>query len=159
MPATLTMKLNRQQRTWLVIRTVADDGAIRRSSYPVFSGEGEHRNNPDSTDQANAGPLPKGRYFVVDRPSGGTLGPLRDALTGRDEWFALYRDDGRVNDTTTVNGVRRGQFRMHPGTRSVGCVTFINESHFTEARNTLLAQSTETLPGGSTTYYGILTVE
>ena len=43
---------------------------------PVFSGAGKDRNNPNSTDKANAGPLPKGTYYIVDgdlKASGGNV--------------------------------------------------------------------------------------
>jgi hypothetical protein len=158
MPESLSMRLNRQDRTWLVLRRVAADGTITRVSYPVFSGAGEHRNNPDSTSLADAGPLPTGRYYVVDRPTGGRLGPARDWITGRDKWFALFRDDGRINDQTMVNGVRRGEFRMHPGSRSVGCVTFVHEQQFNELRAILLNTTTATIPNTSIQYYGLLQV-
>ena len=160
MPESLSMRLNRRDRTWLVLRRVDPDGTIRRTSYPVFSGSGEHRNNPDSIAEANAGPIPTGRYYIVDRPSGGRLGPIRDRFTGRDKWFALFRDDGNIDDETTVNGVRRGEFRMHPGTISVGCVTFVHEEHvhFNEVRRVLLQAKTANVPGSSSVYYGILQV-
>jgi hypothetical protein len=40
-----------------------------------------------------------------------------NALTGNpsfhDQWFALYRDDGLIDDWTWINGVNRGDFRLH----------------------------------------------
>lgn len=78
--------------------------------FAAFSGNGPHRNNPDSQNVANDGPIPTGSYYIVDRKSGGALGPLRDWVLGRDEWFALYRDDGSVDDATFVQSVARGQF-------------------------------------------------
>lgn len=158
MTVTMSMTLNSQPIAQLTLSYTDSSGTAQTKSYSVFSGSGDDTNNPDSTDKADAGPLPTGNYYIVDRPSGGTLGPLRDWLTGRDEWFALYRDDGTINDSTIVNGVVRGQFRMHPGTRSVGCVTFTSGEKFQEMRGILLATTKATIPGGTTTHYGILTV-
>ena len=114
MPETLEMTLNSKPTTWLTLRQVASSGTITRTSYPVFSGTGADVNNPKSTDKADAGPLPKGTYYVVDRPTGGRLGGLRDWLGGKDIWFALYRKDAKVDDPVgvTENGV--GDRHLHP---------------------------------------------
>jgi RHS repeat-associated protein len=152
------MILNGGQTTWLTHRQVGADGTITRTSYPVFSGMGADRNNPASTGVPDSGPIPLGTYYIVDRPSGGRLGGLRDWVTGRDEWFALYRDDGCVDDKTTVGGKTRGNFRLHPGTVSKGCVTFVHKDQFSEVRNLLLGTTTGTVPGTSLTYYGTITV-
>ncbi len=159
MAETLFMTLNSQEQTWLVLRQVDSSGNITRTSYPVFSGAGEHKNNPNSTHLANAGPIPKGKYFVVDRPTGGRLGPLWDTLGGKDIWFALYRDDGNIDDQTVIDDTVRGQFRMHPGTRSVGCVTFVHRKQFDQLREILLDTQKETIPKTSISYYATLTVD
>lgn len=158
MPATFSMTLNSQEIAQLKLTYADANGKQQTKTYSVFSGAGEDRNNPASTDKADAGPLPLGKYYVVDRESGGRLGRLRDWWNDKDIWFALYRDDGHVNDSTIINGVKRGQFRMHPGSRSVGCVTFIKRKEFDEMREILLATPTAPIPGGSTQYYAILTV-
>ena len=162
MPARLSMRLNSQSTTPLSIGYDDDERQICTSvSFPVFSGTPEHRNKPESTHLADAGPIPLGRYYVVDRPTGGGRDWVRQNLwdfDGRGDWFALFRIDGNVNDYTRVRGTRRGNFRMHPGTRSVGCVTFTQKSHFDQARRILLSQSTATVPGSGLSYYGILTV-
>ncbi|WP_179747145.1 DUF2778 domain-containing protein [Paraburkholderia bryophila] len=79
----------------------------------------------------NAGPIPKGRYYIIGRQSGGRLGWLWDWAKDKashvqhDQWFALYRNDGVIDDYTFVHGVRRGNFRLHPDGRfgiSEGCI-------------------------------------
>jgi len=37
----------------------------------------ESRNNPEKTNVTDIGPIVRGRYFIVERPSGGRLGPFR----------------------------------------------------------------------------------
>ena len=61
-------------------------------------------------------PIPKGRYYIIKRKPGGRLGRLRDfgldLWSNRDRatWFALYSADGKIDDWTFVNSVRRGNF-------------------------------------------------
>ncbi|MFX1673677.1 DUF2778 domain-containing protein [Paraburkholderia sp. A2WS-5] len=55
--------------------------------------------------------------------------------TDRSQWFALYRDDEKIDDETFVNGVRRGSFRLHPigpMRRSEGCITLANPAGFAQ---------------------------
>lgn len=85
--------------------------------FTAFSGNaGPHRNNPDSSSVMDTGPLPPGRYYIVDRPRGGMLGPIRDLAnsiatgSNRDLWFGLYRDDGKFDDVTYIDGVMRAHF-------------------------------------------------
>jgi len=129
--------------------------------YVAFSGNGLDRNNPDSGAVAGNGPIPLGRYYIVDRQSGGTLGGIRDFFTGRDEWFALYRDDGSVDDETFIGGVRRGEFRLHPrgpsGT-SLGCIVIQDPADFPALRATLLASSVAFVPGTGARTYGTVDV-
>ncbi|WP_425480186.1 tlde1 domain-containing protein [Dyella monticola] len=57
------------------------------------------------------------------------------------EWFALYRDDGSIDDYTRVNGIRRGNFRLHPAGgygRSLGCITLPSYTDFHAIRKALL---------------------
>lgn len=108
--------------------------------FPAYSGnKGQHRNNPDSVSIINVGPLPPGRYYIVQRPTGGPLNPLRDYINSvisgsdREVWFGLYRDDGMIDDFTFTEGVKRGSFRLHPagyqGT-SNGCITLPSRAHY-----------------------------
>ncbi|HCM1960442.1 TPA: DUF2778 domain-containing protein, partial [Salmonella enterica subsp. houtenae serovar 43:z4,z23:-] len=57
---------------------------------------------------------------------------------GRDEWFALYKDDWGIDDGTWINGVHRGLFRLHPGRVSEGCITIAHNSDYGLIRNALL---------------------
>lgn len=96
----------------------------------AFSGTDQGTENPDDTAMENVGPLPRGTYYLVDRQSGGLLGFIRDwwsahgrVSTDRHEWFMLWNPVS--GDTTNVNGIRRGNFRLHPMGRmrlSEGCI-------------------------------------
>ncbi|WP_394327149.1 tlde1 domain-containing protein [Enterobacter cloacae] len=47
----------------------------------------------------------------------------------RDLWFALLREDERIDDTTFINKVERGSFRLHPAGssgNSDGCITLVS---------------------------------
>jgi hypothetical protein len=126
--------------------------------FMAFSGDGIYRNRGGCVGLADKGPIPAGKYWIVDRPTGG-LGSQAWAWTKdtwnsawrtpshHDEWFALYRDDGQVDDWTWVNGVRRGNFRLHPaGGRgaSHGCITISSYAEFQRIRQALL--HTNTIP-------------
>jgi Protein of unknown function (DUF2778) len=133
------------------------DGA----SCTAFSGNGPHRNNPDSMAVPNDGPIPSGQYYIVDRQSGGTLGGIRDFFTSRDEWFALYRDDGTIDDQTFIDSVRRGEFRLHPigpARTSLGCITLQHKSEYQKMRKYLLAQPVAYIPATGTRTYGTVSV-
>lgn len=136
-------------------------------SMPAFSGKDSHVDNPTATAVANAGPLPKGMYYIIGRQSGGRFGWLRDWLKDRashvehDQWFALYRNDGVVDDYTFVDGVRRGNFRLHPNGRfgiSEGCITILSQTQFDKLRQFLLGQDTKVIPGTNIKYYGTVEV-
>ncbi|MBX9294310.1 DUF2778 domain-containing protein, partial [Serratia marcescens] len=103
-----------------------------------------------------------------DRPSGGlksqTITFIKDIVTNVDHnsWFALYRDDGTVNDRTWINGIMRGQFRLHPigplGL-SEGCVTFYSQNEFNRLRAALLKSKTARVPGTTLQAYGTIEVK
>lgn len=110
------------------------------SCYSAFSGIGEYVNQPASACLVDQGPIPTGRYYILNRESGGRLGWLYDRFGGRSEWFALYADDGEINDFTTwCEDVVRGQFRLHPrgpSGISQGCIVIDQAADFqTLARN------------------------
>lgn len=65
---------------------------------------------------------------------------------GRDEWFALYKDDWGIDDGTWINDVYRGLFRLHPGTLSQGCITIGHNSDFAQIRNALMNTSLIQVP-------------
>ncbi|WP_186109656.1 DUF2778 domain-containing protein [Burkholderia gladioli] len=132
-------------------------------SVAAFSGNGRYVNDPAATAITDKGPLPTGTYYIVDRQSGGHLGWLYDAVkdvtlnTRRAEWFALYRNDGKIDDWTTIKGIRRGHFRLHPVGRigeSSGCITVKNPAQFEKLRVFLKAQPIFQVPGAVLRAYG-----
>jgi len=160
MPVSCTFTLNRRSMSALVCPGF---GSIR-----AFSGNGHRINDPDFVTEKEAGPLPKGLYYIVDRESGGHPGWLWDSLkdmaasTRRTEWFALYRDDGHIDDWTFIDGVRRGNFRLHPVGRlgeSDGCITLPSREEFKALRAHLKMQPPKFIPGSSTRYYGTINVQ
>ncbi|GBQ96517.1 hypothetical protein AA23498_2659 [Acetobacter nitrogenifigens DSM 23921 = NBRC 105050] len=135
-------------------------------AVPAFSGSGRYINDPSAIGEKDNGPIPTGTYYILARQSGGRLGFLEDALkdalagTKRQDWFALYRDDGSLDDTTTIKGLVRGAFRLHPVGYwgiSEGCVTLPSVTSFYRLREFLLSQRPETANG--IIYYGVLTVK
>ncbi|SMG39130.1 Protein of unknown function [Paraburkholderia susongensis] len=137
-------------------------------SVAAFSGNGRYVDDPDFTNVVEEGAIPKGVYYIVDRESGGHLGWLLDAAkdwwaaTHRAQWFALYRDDGAIDDWTFVEGIKRGNFRLHPVGRfgaSDGCITLPSREQFKTLRSYLKAQSPAFVPGTVTRYYGTVEVQ
>lgn len=64
------------------------------------------------------------------------LRELKDLVnhTNHDEWFGLFSAQ-TMSDSVFVNGVKRGQFRLHPlrpdgSGESWGCITFFKVSDF-----------------------------
>ena len=116
--------------------------------FPAYSGEaGSMRNNPDSIGLKDIGPLPPGQYYIVTRATGGFGTKARDwfasEISGSDRsvWFALYRNDGNIDDHTFIEQVNRGNFRLHPaGYKGIsqGCITLPRKSDFMLLRETLL---------------------
>lgn len=108
--------------------------------FPAYSGyAGSTRNNPDDIEKVEAGPLPPGRYYIVSKPTGGRFPVLHDFIASvvsgsdRSVWFALYRDDGKIDDHTFIGKVERGNFRLHPaGYRGIseGCITLPSRSNY-----------------------------
>ncbi|MBN4080234.1 DUF2778 domain-containing protein [Beggiatoa alba] len=88
-------------------------------------------------------------------------GPLRDLFTSRDEWFALYADDDRIDDETFCKRVKRGQFRLHPkGTigRSEGCIVIEKKTDYQFLRSILKNSEQVDVPGIALKAYGRLVV-
>ena len=130
-------------------------------SFPAFSGLGTNVNKRASACLAGMGPIPPGAYYILDRESGGRLGAIKDRLTGRNEWFALYATDGNVDDSMFCNGVARGNFRLHPKGatgRSEGCVTLAEQADFNHLRTILRSASPVPVPGGKYAAYGVVGV-
>lgn len=68
----------------------------------------------------------------------------------------------RWEDTTLVNGVMRGRFRLHPiGPRhlSEGCITVMDVREFDKLRDYLLSSPLAYLPGTMVRYFGTVTVK
>lgn len=117
--------------------------------FPAYSGHaGLNRNNPDSVSLKKKGPLPPGKYFIVVRSRGGLRSRWHDMIkelesgSNRDYWFALYRDDGTIDDLTFIDSVKRGAFRLHPaGVSGIseGCITLPNHSHYQILQHALLS--------------------
>jgi hypothetical protein len=101
--------------------------------FPAFSGFGKDVNSRSFACAPNMGPIPPGTYYIVDRESGGVLGPLWDRIKGRKNWFALYAIDGKIDDITYCNQIERGNFRLHPkGAAGIskGCIVVESHSDF-----------------------------
>lgn len=133
-------------------------------TFPVFSGKAPIINNPNCTYVESSGAIPVGRYWVVDRPKGSLVNQARsaflDRLNGSDhaDWLALFSSQ-TMNDTTFVNGVSRGSFRLHPLRKdgsgySEGCITFVNRPEFYQVRKFILRHKLAKVPGSRS---GLLT--
>ncbi|EPT7003277.1 DUF2778 domain-containing protein [Cronobacter malonaticus] len=127
-------------------------------TFMAFSGNGANRNRAGCSHIPTIGPLPPGKYWIVDRVQGGFYARsvsgtkdfynkvFHDAQFGHADWFALWRDDLGIDDWTWVNGIKRGNFRLHPGTISEGCITLYRSSDFEVLRNSLLGTSLIDVP-------------
>jgi hypothetical protein len=128
-------------------------------SFQAFSGKGIYRNRGGCSAIPDAGPIPPGKYWIVDRPEGGFFSGLRsgvkdiynraryNAQFDHADWFALYRDDGAVDDFTWIDGISRGLFRLHPGQISQGCITLPSNIDYTAIRQALLRTRKTPIPG------------
>lgn len=129
------------------------------ATYPAFSGAAGARNDPSQVNVPNVGAIPPGTYYIIDRQSGGHLGWLNRLLGIKTNWFSLYSDDGQIDDFASVGGVLRGQFRLHPGGNSAGCITLTNSNDFDRLRSLLLETQKAKIPGTNINYYGTVTVK
>ncbi|MGU7781629.1 DUF2778 domain-containing protein [Burkholderia sp. PU8-34] len=141
-----------------------DMSAVRCGAlnFPAFSGASAHRNRRTSSCRASEGPIPVGRYYIVDRPTGGMLGPLRDLFNDKRDWFALYAADSEIDDYVLCDDVRRGNFRLHPKCVqgiSRGCVTIESTVDFYRLRDLLIEQEPVSIPGTALRAYGVITVK
>jgi len=160
MPINCTFTLNKKSVSTLVCAGVGE--------FAAFSGNGKGTNNSAYVAVEDIGPLPLGRYYIVDRGSGGIYTHLRDAArdalnnTDHSTWFALYRDDGVIDDETFINGVMRKNFRLHPHGRlniSQGCITLVDVPAFSRMRKSLLNTVRIPLPSGKGFAYGTVDVK
>ena len=135
--------------------------------YPAFSGTGTGRDNPAKASAVDVGPIPPGLYYIVDRPVGGRIPGLaaffHDLISNSDRqhWFALYAK-GTLSDFTFVEGIKRGNFRLHPIGRlglSEGCITLSSLDDFNRLSAFLLGQPAANIPGTKIRFYGTVTVQ
>lgn len=106
---------------------------VGASSFPAFSGIGDHINRRVSACILSQGPIPPGEYFILNRESGGRLGWLKDLFNEKKDWFALYANDEEIDDEKWCEQVKRGQFRLHPKGRmgiSQGCIVIEHPKDF-----------------------------
>ncbi|ADU91773.1 DUF2778 domain-containing protein [Taylorella equigenitalis] len=136
-------------------------------NFKVFSGDDKYRNKIECAHK-NKASIPPGVYWISDRPVGRALSKLytniKDYILGtqRSRWFALYRQDSKIDDETFYKGSKRNLFRLHPrgnesGT-SWGCITFKNISDFEILRNALLQSITFKLAKTNYKVYGYIIV-
>lgn len=131
-------------------------------SLSAFSGMGTHTNRREYACSVGVGPLPPGQYYIVDRQSGGFLGPLKDLFRDRSDWFALYAIDQKIDDETFCNHVKRGSFRLHPKGPlgiSEGCITVNEKSDFMRLREMILKTEIITIPDTALKAYGKVVVK
>lgn len=135
--------------------------SVGAASFDAFSGFGEYANSPVFVCVPNVGAIPTGKYYIIDRQSGGLLGPLRDIFNAKSSWFALYSVDSKIDDETFCDSVKRGHFRLHPKGvtgRSEGCVVIDSTTDFYSLRTMLKNAKQIVIPETSLNAYGILTV-
>jgi hypothetical protein len=159
MPVKCTFVLNDQTYSTLTCEGTAP--------VQAFSGTDQGRDNPDDTAIKNVGPLPKGTNYLVDRQSGGLLGPIRDWFsehtisTDRRTWFMLWNPVS--GDMTNINGIQRGNFRLHPiGQRrlSEGCITVVQPYEFDRLQKFIRSRGlTVPVPGTTLRAYGTVEVK
>jgi len=89
-------------------------------TFLAFSGNGIYRNRGACSSVLKNGPLPTGRYWIVERGSGGFFSGLK------------------ANAQDTWNRVWNGLFRLHPGHISEGCITIPHNSDYALIRNALM---------------------
>jgi hypothetical protein len=130
-------------------------------SFDAFSGSAPFTNKKTAACLANAGPIPPGTYYILDRESGGLLGPLWDRIKGKADWLALYAMDNRIDDITYCNEIKRGNFRLHPKGAygiSKGCVVIDKPGEFQHLRSVLRSIKPASIPGTRLSAYGKVVV-
>lgn len=137
------------------------DDAVKKPSFPAFSGQAPHTNSRLSACVKGVGPIPPGRYYIFDRQSGGRLEWVRNLFSDHSLWFALYAIDDKIDDETLCDKIKRGSFRLHPkGPRGIseGCITIDQLSDFHLLRTKLQSKPAESVPGTDLKAYGLVVV-
>lgn len=77
-------------------------------TFPAYSGSGEFRNQTGCVDVPKAGPLPPGRYHIVDRPTGGWKGVSEGCITfvNRTDFLQVRQSLLATSPVTLRNGLR-----------------------------------------------------
>ena len=131
------------------------------TQFPAFSGLGNHVNRWPSACIPNEGPIPPGTYYIFDRETGGLRGLWPRVFDEHSDWFALYAIDGKIDDETYCNQVKRSEFRLHPvGPRRIskGCITINRQTDFQFLRTILKNTKQEPVPGSKLLAYGKVVV-
>jgi hypothetical protein len=135
---------------------------IGEQTFDAFSGLDPYVNKRMAVCTPNLGPIPTGTYYIVDRESGGSLGWLYDMFGQRGDWFALYANDGKLDDETYCEEIKRGSFRLHPKVGrgiSKGCITINLQADFNMIRAILKGAPKQTIPGSTLAAYGKVIVK
>ena len=159
MPIRCTFSLNNQPTSTLYC---SGFGVVA-----AYSGQKQGRDNPNDTAMPDIGPLPAGTYYIVDRQSGGRFGWFWDwydahgfGSTDHTKWFMLWNAHG--GDSTMIDGIKRGHFRLHPEgpmRLSEGCITVVSPFAFENLRRYIRSQpSNLPVPGSTLRAYGTVEV-
>ncbi|WP_459709662.1 DUF2778 domain-containing protein [Paraburkholderia sp. 2C] len=160
MPVQCTFRLNSQRTSTLWCSGLG--------GVTAYSGQQDGRDNPKAVAIPKIGPLPPGKYYLLDRHSGGRLGWLYDLVTSanigttdRSRWVMLWNE--RTGDTTYINGVKRGAFRLHAaGSRGVseGCITVGTQDEFDRLERHIRSRPPDIpVPGTTDKAYGTVVVQ
>ena len=138
------------------------DFVVAGNRFPAFSGLGGSVNKRAAACHVGVGPIPPGQYWILDREKGGLMSQARARFaTPKDHWFALYRDDGKIDDKMMCDAIERGNFRLHPNGRggiSQGCITIKAESDFQRLAALLRSLAPVAIGGSTVKAFGLVTV-
>jgi hypothetical protein len=81
-------------------------------SWRGYSGAGRGRNNPTLQAAVGIGPIPQGKWTIVDRHDSPNTGPYTLSLTPEPDTPTFGRSQFRIH----------GDSIAHPGTASHGCI-------------------------------------
>lgn len=126
--------------------------------FMAHSGKGQYRNKGACGSITSNGPIPPGKYWIVDRLEGNWFSQMQREVRdfgnriagrrpfGKSDWFALWRDDLGIDDYTWFEGVKRGNFRLHPGQVSEGCITIAHNADYARIHSALMNTSLIPVP-------------